>query len=103
MPRTSVTISYRDPLSAKKTIERILTQNGYARGVLNNEFVWKGTGMKNGMCAKIEFTPNSSVILYAWFYSILTSDQDLSGMMGMAPKQQAMKMLQQIQQEISKQ
>lgn len=103
MPRTSVTISYRDPLSAKKTIERILTENGYTRGMLNNEFVWKGTGMKTDMFAKVEFTPDSSVILSAWLYSSISSDQDLSGTTGALQKQQAMKMLQQIQMEISRQ
>ncbi|MBQ3486800.1 MAG: hypothetical protein IJA71_00800 [Clostridia bacterium] len=91
-----------DLVTAQRTIEQILMSNGYhIHNYSTGEIVWKkGTGLMTAMhYIKVEYYA-TEIHLYGWVQSgigdVGLGEMDLSGFVGIIPKQAVSKVLDQI-------
>lgn len=103
MARTIITVPYHCRYEdAVNIIGNLLTSKGYKlTNIATGETVWKqGTGLMTGMkFVKVEFT-QSEIILSAWvsvgICSATMGEMDLNGFVGVIPKKQVQKVLDEI-------
>ncbi len=98
MARSVYSFHYSSFEDAKRTIETILSSNGYLNIEENGENVWKnGTGMLTAMkYIKIEFSAGQTVNVYGWIRPMMGQEQNLNGIVAVIPKKSVEKLINQI-------